>query len=77
MRTERVTIRLSTLRKLEQLIRTGDAVTAIEILQQARNTARTAQLQACKDEAYRRFKRGVCSYERYRELWEYADSFLW
>lgn len=76
MKELRVTIKRATLEEIAHLLDDGDSPAAREVVREALDDFRQAELQRCKDEAYRRFRKGKISYEGYRELWEYADSFM-
>lgn len=75
MSAPRVTIKRATLLQLRDHLIGGDAVTALEIVDECLDVARQSELQRCKNIVYARFRAGQCTYEEYRELWDYADGF--
>ena len=77
MRYDSVTIKEATLRKLRHLIDDGDLVTARDIISQALDPVRTAQLRLCQREAYRRYRSGRWTYDQYREAYDYIRDNLW
>ena len=77
MRAERVTIKRATLWKLKDLLAVGDSVAALEIVDQLLDTARTLELQRCKDLVYRSFKAGEIDHETFRRRWDMIDQNLW
>lgn len=76
MSLDRVTIKRRTLVQLEELVKKGETVTALEILRECLDVARTDELRRCKKIAYEGYKDGRWSYKEYRSLYEYADGFL-
>lgn len=76
MSLDRVTIKRRTLLQLRDLVEKGETVTALKILRECLDVARTEELRRCKKVAYEGYKDGRWSYEEYRRLYEYADGFL-
>lgn len=76
MKGDSVTIKRRTLVQLRELLKAGDSVTAAKIVDQCLDTFRQDELRRCKRIAYETFKAGKRSYEEYRRLADYADSFL-